>query len=67
MAIRGMAGVLWVAGTAAVVNAPAEMPLGAVSPAAPAAGAVVPRLPLRIVVTAGAAGLRPVVGFPCSR
>lgn len=65
MAIRGLAGLLWMAGTAAVVADTAGIPAGAAPPTAPAAGAFASALPLRIVLTAGTAGLRLTAGFPC--
>lgn len=65
MAIRGLAGVLWMAGTATVVADPDWMPAGAAPPTVPAAGAFASALPLRIVVTAGTTGLQLTAGFPC--
>jgi len=65
MVIRGMAGVLWVAGTAAVVAAPAWTPAGEAPPVVSAAGASAAVLPLRPVMFAGTTGLRLTAGFPC--
>jgi len=64
MVIRGMAGMLWVAGTAAVVAAPAWTPAGEAPPAVSAAGASAAALPLRVALIAGTAGMQ-LAGFPC--
>lgn len=65
MAIRGMAGVLWMAGAAVAVVVPAQPETGGRRPEITAADGIAAPMPTRGVVAA-IAGLRFVAGLPCS-